>query len=138
MSEPGRDEEIIDLTEVVEEGPGKPKTDTTEPEVIGPGKAGPVKEIFISGQEKEHIPGIGGKNADRSPAPPRHSEPLFPDPESEVRAFKETLTAKTQEWVASEGSRIMERVAREIFPRIAELVLRKEIEKLKAEVEEKE
>jgi hypothetical protein len=55
-----------------------------------------------------------------------------------LRALKEALTAKAEAWMASEGVRVLERVAREIFPQIAESTLRKEIEKLKAEVKEQE
>ena len=50
---------------------------------------------------------------------------------------KEALQRKTEEWMAEEGARVCERVAREMFPVIAAEVLRQEIEKLKAEAEEK-
>lgn len=50
---------------------------------------------------------------------------------------KEALQRKTEEWMAADGLRIFERVAREMFPVIAAEVLRQEIEKLKAEAEEK-
>jgi hypothetical protein len=57
---------------------------------------------------------------------------------SELLAMKSALTVKAEEWIASEGVRVLERVAREMFPRIAEGVLRREIDKLKAEMKEKE
>ena len=56
----------------------------------------------------------------------------------ELLAMRSALTVKAEEWMASEGVRVLERVAREIFPRIAEGVLRREIDKLKAEMKEKE
>ncbi len=55
-----------------------------------------------------------------------------------MRALREAMLARVEKWVAQEGVRVLERVAREIFPRIAEDMIRKEIEKLKAEAEEKE
>jgi len=91
MTEGKNEEEIIELTEVVEERPRK----------IAP-------------------------------------RPSIPGSESELKALKEALQARAEEWISSEGVRILERVAREIFPKIAEEVLRKEIEKIKAKVGEKE
>jgi hypothetical protein len=44
---------------------------------------------------------------------------------------------KTEEWMGSDGIRVLERVAREMFPLIATEVLRQEIEKLKVDAEEK-
>jgi len=92
MADVGKDEEIIELTEVVEEKPAP-----------------------------------GGKEGEK--AQEYASELLTP---------KKALKAGAEEWMASEGVRVLERVAREMFPKIAEEVLRKEIEKLKAEVKEKE
>jgi len=48
------------------------------------------------------------------------------------------MLSRVEKWTAQEGVRVMERVAREIFPKVAEEMIRKEIEKLKAEAEEKE
>ena len=56
---------------------------------------------------------------------------------SELLAMKSALKVR-EEWMASEGVKVLERVAREMFPRIAEAVLRKEIDKLKAEIKERE
>jgi hypothetical protein len=52
--------------------------------------------------------------------------------------MKEALKAGADEWMASEGVRVLERFAREMFPKIAREVLGQEIEKLKAEVKEQE
>ena len=92
MADAEKNEEIIELTEVVEE------------------KATP-----------------GGKEGER----PHEYAP-------ELLALKRVLTVKAEEWMASEGVRVLERVAREMFPRIAEGLLRREIDKLKAEIKEKE
>lgn len=54
-----------------------------------------------------------------------------------MQAQKEALQMKTEEWMASDGIRVLERVAREMFPLIATEVLRQEIEKLKVDAEEK-
>jgi len=54
-----------------------------------------------------------------------------------MQAQKEALRMKTEEWMASDGIRVLERVAREMFPLIATEVLRQEIEKLKVDAEEK-
>lgn len=138
MSEAGKNEEIIDLTEVVEEGPGEPGMEPKEMEVAGSIEEPPLEELPILGREGEHFPEMEDKTPALSPGVPEPRRPLFPDQELDVRALKETLTAKVQEWVVSEGAQVLERVAREIFPKIAEEVLRKEIEKLKGEAEEKE
>ena len=92
MADVEKDEEIIELTEVVEE----------------------------------------------KPAPKRKEGERTQEYASELLTTKDSLKAGAEEWVASEGVRVLERVAREMFPKIAEEVLRKEIEKLKAEVKEKE
>ena len=55
-----------------------------------------------------------------------------------MKAIREAMLARVEKWAAQEGVRVLERVAREIFPGIAEDMIRKEIEKLKAEAEEKE
>ncbi len=70
-----------------------------------------------------------------APEPPR---PSLPNLEAEMKALREAMLARVEKWVAQEGVRVLERVSREIFPRIAEDMIRKEIEKLKAEAEEKE
>jgi hypothetical protein len=64
--------------------------------------------------------------------------PVFPDFQAEVKEMKTVLQAESQQWMATEGAKILERVAREMFPKIAAEVLREEIARLKAEAEEKE
>ncbi len=88
MSEGARPEEIIELTKVIEEEPGK--------------------------------------------------TPAFPDFQAEVKEIKAALQAEVEQWIATEGVKILERVAREMFPKIAAEILREEIARLKAEAEEKE
>jgi dihydroneopterin aldolase len=60
------------------------------------------------------------------------------DVEAELRIIREAMLSRVERWVSQEGVQALERVAREIFPKIAEEVLRREIEKIKAEAEEKE
>jgi hypothetical protein len=64
--------------------------------------------------------------------------PVFPDFQAEVKEIKTALQAETEQWMATEGAKILERVAREMFPKIAAKVLGEEIARLKAEAEEKE
>ncbi len=65
-------------------------------------------------------------------------KPPVMDVEAELRIIREAMLSRVERWVSQEGVQALERVAREIFPKIAEEVLRKEIEKIKAEAEEKE
>ncbi len=88
MTDGAQTEEIIELTNVIEEEKGKP------------------------------------------PAPP--------DIQAELNEIKAALRAQVQAWMAAEGAQILNRVAREMFPKIAADVLREEIARLKAEAEEKE
>jgi hypothetical protein len=75
-----------------------------------------------------------------APEPPRFgSEPSkisVPNIEAEMRAIREAMLSRVEKWVAQDGGQILERVAREVFPRVAEEIIRKEIEKLKKEAEE--
>ncbi len=89
-----------------------------------PEKNEPIIELTEVVEEKRTP---GGKERER---PHEHA--------SEFLAMKSALKVETEEWLASEGVRILERVAREMFPGIAEAVLRKEIDRLKAEIREKE
>ena len=73
---------------------------------------------------------------EEKPAPARKEGERSHEYAPEFLAMKSALTVKAEEWMASEGVRVLERVAREMFPRIAEGVLRREIEKLKAEIKE--
>lgn len=79
--------------------------------------------------EQPHLPPETVRSA---PEPP----PL--NVEAELRAMREAMLSRVERWVSQEGVEVLERVAREIFPKIAEEVLRKEIEKVKAEAEERE
>ncbi len=64
--------------------------------------------------------------------------PVFPDFQTEVREMKTVLQAEAEKWMATEGPKILERLAREMFPKIAAEMLREEIARLKTEAEEKE
>jgi hypothetical protein len=112
MTDWKKDEPIIELTEVVEEAPNP------------------------AGQWMETSPPASpeGKVAE----PPRAPHRSLPDMEADMRAVRQAKLARMEKWVAGEGAQILERVARELFPKIAEDLIRKEIEKLKAEAEEKE
>ena len=69
---------------------------------------------------------------------PEPSRPSIPSIDAEMRALREAMLNRVEKWVAQEGVQILERVAREIFPRKAEEMIRQEIEKLKKEAEESE
>jgi hypothetical protein len=168
MTDVEKDEEIIELTEVAEEEPASRERDRTgatlpsppelkiaepsidlkrdphrEPRGEASREAGdglivpdsPLKGILLSDREK----GLKiGEGQGISPPIPEPSGSVSPDFEAELRTLKEELTARAEEWMASEGVRVLERVAREIFPQIAEVILRREVEKLRAEVKEQE
>jgi hypothetical protein len=68
-----------------------------------------------------------------APEPPKIPSPNM---EAEMRAIREAMMSRVEKWVAQEGAQILERVAREVFPRVAGEIIRKEIEKLKKEAEE--
>lgn len=110
MTNVDKNEEIIELTDVVEEKP----------------------------EEKTARVGPDQRSVMRSEPPKGEKQPLSPKYESEVRAMKEALKAGAQNWMAAEGVRVLERIARDMFPKIAAEILRQEIEKLKAEVERQE
>ena len=67
------------------------------------------------------------------------AEALHPEIEAlkkeieKIQAQGEELSRRTQSWLESEGKEILGKVARELFPQIAERVLRQEIERLKEE-----
>jgi hypothetical protein len=71
-----------------------------------------------------------------APEPP--PKPPVLNVEAELRIIREAMLSRVERWVSQEGVQVLERVAREIFPKISEEILRKEIEKIKAEAEEKE
>ncbi len=61
-----------------------------------------------------------------------------PDIQAELNEIKAALRAQVEAWMAAEGAQILDRVAREMFPKIGAEILREEIARLKAEAEEKE
>jgi len=103
-------EEIIELTEVLEEGSAfparneRPERLSPDPEERNPFARSPAA--------KDLRPGLLG---------------------SDAGMMKEIFTREAQTWLANNGTQILEKIAREIFPQIAEKVLRQEIEKLKEE-----
>ncbi len=122
----GEKEEIIDLTEVVEEPSGSEKRE--------------YRERAAAAQDSSR----GAERPFGEPWPSQTEVQSLLKEMEEIRAEvnkmgvqKEALQRKIEEWMAVEGSRVCERVAREMFPAIAAEVLRQEIEKLKAEAEEK-
>ena len=67
------------------------------------------------------------------------AEALHPEIETLKKEMKkiqdqaEELSRRTQSWLDGEGKQVLEKVARELFPPMAEKILRQEIEKLKEE-----
>ncbi len=136
-------EEIIELTEVVEESPNSAEPPTSsedyEAEVRAQKEALNAKaERWLAAEGlqvldqrvREMIPRIAAE------AFGKEIEKLQAEVE-EMKGQKEALQMKTEEWMASDGIRVLERVAREMFPLIATEVLRQEIEKIKVGAEEK-
>ena len=82
-------------------------------------------------QTREVLPGIAAE------ALGKEAEKLKAEVE-ELRAEKEALKVRAEQWLSSDGIRILKQEAGEIFPRIAEEVLSREIEKLKTEGETEE
>jgi hypothetical protein len=56
--------------------------------------------------------------------------------EAEMRSIREAMLNRVEKWVAQEGVQVLERIAREMFPKVAEEGIRKEIENMKKEAEE--
>ena len=75
----------------------------------------------------------------REEVPRIAAEALHPEIETLKKEMKkiqdqaEELSRRTQSWLDGEGKQILEKVARELFPPMAEKILRQEIEKLKEE-----
>ena len=105
-------EEIIELTEVLEEGPA-----------------------FAAKKDLgERLP----PNAERKKDPLRpqaSSDSLSALPDSSSRIMKEAPTRETENWAAREGARLVERLAADFIPRIVTERLSLEIEKLKVETD---
>jgi hypothetical protein len=113
-------EEIIELTEVVEESS------------ISLEK----KDLQVSLSEEPKSPGNEQNLSPGVPPPPESVKTLLDEHESEVRAFREALNAKAERWLASEGIQVLNQGIGEMIPRAAADVFGKEIEKLQVEVEE--
>jgi hypothetical protein len=141
-------EEIIELTEVVEEGPGvkkKPILPPTPPprketqrdeEVFQSIPDSPLKK-FILAEKEDPTPQL---KREILKSPPPLPEPPRPSPvpaEKDSRLLEQAAAAQVEKWMNREGAQVIERLLRKMFYPIAEEVLRKEIEKLKAEAEEK-
>ncbi len=106
-----QEEEIIDLTEVVEEA--------------GAAAAPEVKPV----------PGTEPRGAGDSSGAGEPAKPLPPDSASAIQALQEALTARTERWLTHEGQQILDQGARTMIPRIAEETLGKEMEGMRAEME---
>lgn len=147
----GEKEEIIDLTEVVEEssisGEKENQGVSAKAEDQARGGKGLPEEAWPSRPEVESPLRIA-VTPEEKPAPeteqnapmdvPRTVEspkPVFADSESAVQALREALSAKAEKWLTVEGQQILDQGAREMIPRIAAEALGKEIEKMRAEVE---
>jgi len=104
-------EEIIELTEVAEEssGPSREKAPYLPP------------------------PQTAGKKED-APIPSVSREPSSSFIDPALRSAKAAMTGQATEWAAKEGTRIVERMAQEAIPRIAQSRLDPEIAKLKTEL----
>ena len=131
MTDRKTNEEIIELTEVVEEGSplATKRKEEAPPEPPRGASAG-----NLTGSEKKDS--AGSHSEKKATA----TGPRFPSlgHETEILALQERWNARIEAWLAKEGVQTLEQVAREMFPRIAEKVLRTEIEKLKKEAEESE
>jgi hypothetical protein len=102
-----------------------------------PAKSAPASKVTFPEAQKpgpEHPPML----PEPDQASPESPKPPVMDVEAELRIIREAMLSRVERWVSQEGVQALERVAREIFPKIAEEVLRREIEKIKAEAEEKE
>ncbi len=161
-----QEEEIIDLTEVVEEAGGaatperkpvpeaEPKgsrdgAGTGEPPQSAPTEAESAVRALqeaMTARAEKWLAHEGQQILDQgiqAMIPRIAAEALGKEMEEmrsevgKIGAQKEALLRKTEEWMAVEGTRVLERVAREMFPGIAAEVLRQEIEKIKMEAEEK-
>ena len=140
-------EEIIELTDVVEEGPGVKKRPPIPPpaprkepqrddEVFQSIPDSPLKK-FILAEKEDPTPQL---KRELPKSPPPQPEPSRPSPvpgAKDSRLLEQSVAAEVEKWMNREGAQVIERLLRKMFYPIAEEVLRKEIEKLKAEAEEK-
>lgn len=141
-------EEIIELTDVVEDGPGplaeRPFPPPSSGEIGGEGidnrlqreGGNPwLESIPTAADPALSLREEAGEGGSAPEEIPYHSRPPG---EAEIQDWKEIFSARVEEWLASAGAGILERMGREVFPRVAEKIIRQEIEKLKNEAEEKE
>jgi hypothetical protein len=148
MASANFNEEIIELTEVVEEGPGVKKR-TITPSPPAPKRTyrseddfqsipdSPLKKFILAEKEEDPTPQLK-REVPKSPPPPPEPPRMSPGPsEKDPRLLEQSAAAQVEKWMNREGAQLIERLIRKMFPPIAEEVLRKEIEKLKAEAEEK-
>ena len=120
MTDPEKDEEIIELTEVV-----------GEKDI--PAEAVEGESPFLPQPEKRDLGLIEGESEEEHPEGDRQS-PLQ-DYGEEVSPSSEGINRQAEEWAASEGVQILERVAGKILPGIASKILEKEVVRLRGEVE---
>jgi len=121
MADPEKDEEIIELTEVVEE------KDIPAEAVEG-------ESSFLPEPEKRDQELIEEKSEEERPEGDRQAP--IQDYGEEVSPSIEGINRKAEEWAASEGVQILERVAGKILPGIASEILEKEVSRLRGEVAE--
>ena len=146
MASANFNEEIIELTDVVEEGPGVKKRTVIPP---APKKTyaseddfqsipdSPLKKFILAEKEEDPTPHLR-REAPKSPPSPPEPPRLSPSPpEKDPRLMEQSVAAQVEKWMNREGAQLIERIIRKMFPPIAEEVLRKEIEKLKADAEDK-
>ena len=121
---------------LAEEEPTLPDTPPIPGKPLGFSRPGPqpVRPVQEPLQPAPGPPRMAAGPPGPAPVSPR---PSRPNVEAEMQAIREAMLARVEKWVAQEGVRVLERVGREIFPKIAEDMIRKEIEKLKTEAEEK-
>ena len=122
------------LAKAPEFPPLSPQPPRISPE---PAKPAPAPKVTFPEAPRPH-PEHPPMHPEPVQAPPEPPKPPVMDVEAELRIIREAMLSRVERWVSQEGVQALERVAREIFPKIAEEVLRKEIEKIKAEAEEKE
>jgi hypothetical protein len=158
MSDFKKTEEIIELTEVVEEtsaaggkgggspffSPDFPKSPSSDP---GEGirqerKKGEIWEAeAVQALKQDLLSNLksSGRQSETAPSSPltESFRSILEAYETEIHNLKEKLNKKAEEWFASEGIQLLEGVAREMFPKIAEEVIEREIAKLKEESEER-
>jgi hypothetical protein len=139
-----KNEEIIELTEVVEEGADFRAA--AEPPRAGTEDRPPPAGEFPETASRQAGAGAAGEGPAivRRPAEdlvPRIDAEALQKEMSEIRKEAENLKAQTaglarlaEQWFSEEGKETLERFARAIFPEIAEKVLREEIRKLKEEI----